>query len=125
MDDGGTNMKIYVHTAEKKENGWYFLCEASLQGLQAKRHMLVDSDACAFAYILEAADAFVYVIMPKEVWGAIKEALRTNEPVFLVGNDATIELEGIHEEVAYLIENIAGNANYGEEMEQAVTAFFA
>ncbi|MCL9970406.1 hypothetical protein MX569_07300 [Anoxybacillus kestanbolensis] len=118
-------MKIYVHTAEKKENGWYFLCEASLQGLQAKRHMLVDSDACAFAYILEAADAFVYVIMPKEVWGAIKEALRTNEPVFLVGNDATIELEGIHEEVAYLIENIAGNANYGEEMEQAVTAFFA
>ncbi|CUA79388.1 hypothetical protein [Anoxybacillus suryakundensis] len=123
--DGGQKMKIYVHTAEKKEHGWYVTCEASLQGLKPKRHMLVDSDECAFVYILEASDAFVYVVMSKDVWGAMKEALRTNEPMFLVGSDATIELEGIHEEVTYLIENIKGNANYGEEMEQAVTAFFA
>ncbi|MGG3999361.1 hypothetical protein [Anoxybacillus kestanbolensis] len=118
-------MKIYVHTAEKKENGWYFLCEASLQGLQPRQHMLVDSDECAFIYILEAEDAFVYVVMPKNVWGALKEVLVTKEPVFLVGSDTTIALDGIHEEIAYLIENIKGNANYGEEMEQAVTAFFA
>ncbi|MCL6617277.1 MAG: hypothetical protein K6T39_09305, partial [Anoxybacillus ayderensis] len=67
----------------------------------------------------------VYVVMSKAVWGALKEALATNEPIFLVGRDATIELEGIHEEVAYLIDNIKENANYGEKMEQAVTAFFA
>lgn len=118
-------MKIYVHTAEKKENGWHMICDAALHNLKPKRHMLVDSDACAFVYILEATDAFIYVVMPKAVWGAIKEALHTNAPMFLVGSDATIELEGIHEEVAYLIDNIKGNANYGEEMEQAVTAFFA
>ncbi|KIQ95302.1 hypothetical protein LH47_00556 [Anoxybacillus thermarum] len=123
--DGGKNMKIHVHSAERKENGWNMSCDETLQGLKPKRHMLVDSDACAFVYILEASDAFVYVVMPKAVWGALKEALATNEPIFLVGRDATIELEGIHEEVAYLIDNIKGNANYGEEMEQAVTAFFA
>lgn len=61
----------------------------------------------------------------KKRLGALKEVLATKEPVFLVGSDTTIALDGIHEEMAYLIENIKGNANYGDEMEQAVTAFFA
>ena len=118
-------MKIYVHAAERQERGWMMMCDASLQGFQPRQHMLVDSDECAFIYILEAEDAFVYVVMPKNVWGALKEVLATKEPVFLAGSDTTIALDGIHEEMAYLIENIKGNANYGDEMEQAVTAFFA
>jgi hypothetical protein len=36
----------------------------------------------------------------------------------------TIELTDIHDELSYLLENIKGNANYGEEMEKKVVETF-
>ena len=35
-----------------------------------------------------------------------------------------LELNGFHDELGYLIENIKDNANYGEEMEERVKRIF-
>ncbi|KPC98746.1 hypothetical protein LR69_03081 [Geobacillus sp. BCO2] len=89
-----------------------------------KRHMLVDSDALAFAYILETDDRFLYVMIPKPWWPELKAALDAKEPVWLRCGERTLELEQFHDELSYLLENIRGNANYGEALEQAVQDVF-
>lgn len=44
--------------------------------------------------------------------------------MFVRVNDIEMELEGLKEEVEYLVENIEGNANYGEELVTAVEKYF-
>lgn len=89
-----------------------------------KRHMLVDSDALAFVYILETEDRFLYVMVPKPWWPELKAALDAKEPVWLRCGERTLELEQFHDELSYLLENIRGNANYGEALERAVQEMF-
>ncbi|MGX1900563.1 hypothetical protein EDD69_10449 [Thermolongibacillus altinsuensis] len=120
--------KIYIDSVEKKEDGIYLIVQShsfSLENAKAKRYMLVDSDHLSFIYIMEVGDEFVYVVMPQHVWPNLKEAMLTNIPVFLKSNEVVIELEGMKEELTYLIDNIKGNANYGDEMEKAVTEMFS
>lgn len=52
------------------------------------------------------------------------EAMNNDVVMFVRVNDIEMELEGLKEEVEYLVENIEGNANYGEELVTAVEKYF-
>ncbi|MCP8968321.1 hypothetical protein [Ectobacillus ponti] len=93
-------------------------------GLRPRGHVLVDSDGFAFLYILETEQDFVYLSMPEAVWPQLKQALAGKQPVWADVNGVRMELEHLQEELAYLVENIEGNANYGDEFVSRVEAVF-
>ncbi|OAS83855.1 MULTISPECIES: hypothetical protein [Metabacillus] len=96
-----------------------------MQGLQAKGQMLVDSDQLAFIYILETADEFVYAGLPHTIWTELREAKDKGLKVILQIKEQNLELVELFDELDYLLENIKGNANYGEEMEKKVVELFS
>jgi hypothetical protein len=110
------------------ENNRLILQPASLsievEALKANGQMLVDSDQLSFIYILESADEFVYAGLPHTIWTKLKEAKDKDLPVILQINENEIELTDIFPELNYLLENIKGNANYGDEMENKVVEVF-
>lgn len=98
---------------------------SNINGLQAKGQMLVDSDKLSFVYLLETEDEFVYAGIPYSVWNELKEARDKGYRAMIRIEDQDIELVGLYDELNYLIENIKGNANYGEEMEKKVEELFS
>ena len=110
------------------ENNRLILQPASLsievEELKAKGQMIVDSDQLSFIYILESADEFVYAGLPHTIWTKLKEAKDKGLHVILQINEKEIELADIFPELNYLLENIKGNANYGDEMEKKVVELF-
>jgi hypothetical protein len=111
------------------ENNNLILQPASLpteiEEVEAKGQMLVDSDQLAFIYILETDNEFVYAGLPHTVWPKLKEAKDKDLKVILKIKEQDIELVDLFDELEYLIENIKGNANYGEEMENKVVELFS
>ncbi|MED5073551.1 hypothetical protein P9857_05900 [Anoxybacillus geothermalis] len=121
------NEKWIVERAERKDGRLWLKVDDALvlpAGVMPKRHMLVDSDALAFVYILETEDRFLYVMVPKPWWPELKAALDAKEPVWLQCGGEVLELEQFHDELSYLLENIRDNANYGEALERAVQEMF-
>jgi hypothetical protein len=119
--------KMFIEKAERENNKLLLipaLHSFSLENAQAKNYMLVDSDELAFIYIIEVNNEFIYVSIPKSLWTELNEAMKERTPVFIKDEATLIELSGIADELTYLIENIEGNANYGEEMEKAVKEIF-
>ncbi|KXG10187.1 hypothetical protein AT864_01748 [Anoxybacillus sp. P3H1B] len=119
--------KIMIQQVEKRNEQLWLLAEEppfSLENAAPKRYMLVDSDLLSFVYIIEAGDEFIYIAIPQPVWPEVKQALHQPLSVFLQCGAAKMELPGFQEELAYLVDNIEGNANYGEEMEKAVKDVF-
>ncbi|ABO66088.1 hypothetical protein AB4J90_04675 [Geobacillus thermodenitrificans] len=119
--------KVTVERAERKDGRLWLYADnvpVPLVHVTPKRHMLVDSDALAFVYILETDDRFLYVIIPKQWWPELKAAFAEGEPIWLESEGMALELEQFGEELAYLLENIRDNANYGETFEQAVQEVF-
>jgi hypothetical protein len=98
---------------------------AGLENLVAKGQMLVDSDQLAFIYILETADEFVYAGLPHTIWTNLKEAKDKQLDVIAKINEQEIRLVDFFDELEYLLENIKGNANYGEDMEKKVVELFS
>ncbi|QGQ44679.1 hypothetical protein [Metabacillus sediminilitoris] len=96
-----------------------------LENLVAKGQMLVDSDQLAFIYILETADEFVYAGLPHTIWTNLKEAKDKQLDVIAKINEQEIRLVDFFDELEYLLENIKGNANYGEDMEKKVVELFS
>ncbi|WLD94927.1 hypothetical protein [Alkalihalobacillus sp. AL-G] len=93
--------------------------------LQPSGQVLVDSDSQSFIYILDSSDDFVYVSFSKEHWGALKDIIDKSKEVKLeTPNHPTLVLECFKPELEYLIENIKGNANYGNEMMKSVESVF-
>lgn len=86
--------------------------------------MLVDSDSVAFIYKLENETEFVYLSLPYSTWADLKATMEKERSVFVLVNNIEIRLEGIKEELEYLVSNIEGNANYGEEMVSKVEEIF-
>jgi hypothetical protein len=119
--------KIDITRAEQKENALIFCAENTNllgEGLKPRNHMLVDSDNLEFLYILESDEDYVYVSIPHTVWPACKQMLDENKKAYVKVNETKIELEQMKEELEYLISNIEGNANYGEELVNNVEAIF-
>jgi hypothetical protein len=108
------NSKLNLKIAES-------LSDNDAMQLQATGSMLVDSDHLALIYILENDTDFIYVAIGNDHWINLSEAIEKELEVELqiktTNNDLhKIELENITAEFAYLKDNIADNANYGEEM---------
>ncbi|MDQ0224144.1 UPF0738 family protein [Metabacillus niabensis] len=123
------NKRIDVKEAVLEANRLILHTEDSLSeikgSMNAKGQMLVDSDQLAFIYLLETDEDFIYAGLPHTIWSKLKEALDKSLPVLLKINDSEVELVQIIDELQYLIDNIKGNANYGEEMETKVTEVFS
>jgi hypothetical protein len=119
--------KLVVEKVERKDRQLYLINDHppfSLEEARPKDHMLVDSDHLSFIYILETDEDFIYVAIPYEFWRDVKQALAEEAAVVLKSGGLELELTSFKEELTYLIENIDGNANYGEQMEQAVKEIF-
>ncbi|PSL50906.1 hypothetical protein B0H94_102183 [Salsuginibacillus halophilus] len=110
------------------ENGTYYMytkegTEEEIQQLQPTERLLTDSNDLAFVYIMDG-DGFIQVRLPESVWPQIEKSRAERVP-FVFAAAPEVELTGFHEELDFLLHNIPGNNNYGEEMEQAVTAAFS
>ncbi|NUK28787.1 hypothetical protein HT574_01365 [Parageobacillus sp. VR-IP] len=119
--------KLVIEKAERKDRRLYLINDHPsflLEEARPKGHMLVDSDHLSFIYILETDEDFIYVAIPYEFWNDVKQALAEEAAVVLKSGELEFELTSFKEELTYLIENIDGNANYGEQMEQAVKEIF-
>lgn len=55
---------------------------------------------------------------------ALKTGLEEKLPVYLTNEENKIELINFYEELEYLISNIKGNSNYGDEMVTKVESTF-
>ncbi|WP_338781099.1 hypothetical protein [Metabacillus sp. FJAT-52054] len=93
--------------------------------LEANGQILADSDNLAFVYILENPEHFTYLSIPAAHWPEVEKARTASLTVWARINEQEIELEHFFEELDELVQNIAGNANYGEEMEGKVSEVFA
>ncbi|WP_077211201.1 hypothetical protein [Bacillus dakarensis] len=96
----------------------------ALDHLRATGQMLVDSDGLSFIYLTENADEYTYISISDGVWNDLKKAMDLNMPVYVSNEKDTLELVNFLEELSYLIENIKGNSNYGEEMVAKVESIF-
>jgi hypothetical protein len=85
-----------------------------LKTITPKEQMLVDSAQFAFVYILEMDEEYTYLVIHEDIWPILKKA--QGKSVVLMNEIDTILLPMFSDELTYLIENIKGNNNYGEEM---------
>lgn len=98
--------------------------DANLENTKASGQILVDSDSLAFIYLLEKENEYVYLEIPEMVWKDCKVALESKGNILIKDATGELLLENFTDELEYLIENIRGNGNYGEEMEEAVSTVF-
>ncbi|WP_075981422.1 UPF0738 family protein [Bacillus massilinigeriensis] len=94
------------------------------KNIKATGQMLVDSNAFSFIYIMEIDQSYTYLVFPEHIWTDLRKMLEIEIPVFIKLDEWKVELSNIHNELQYLIENIKGNRNYGEEMVQKVESTF-
>jgi hypothetical protein len=96
----------------------------SLDNVIPKEQMLVDSDQFSFVYILEIKEEYTYLVLTSKIWYLLKEAIDQKLPIVLSNQKNELPLPMFFEELTYLIENIKGNSNYGEEMVEKVESTF-
>ncbi|MDQ0207883.1 UPF0738 family protein [Alkalicoccobacillus murimartini] len=121
-----------LHIIELTDNGDHWLAkgheklsEDLAKTLEPGKRLLVDSDGFAFIYILEDESGFHQVIFHQELWSQVREAYETKKAIHLdLHDNVHIELSHFHDEFDFLLENIQGNGNYGEDFEQAVNVAF-
>jgi hypothetical protein len=119
-------MFIEVKEVISNENVLTFdaAADRDISSLQPSGKMLVDSEHFSFVYLLEDTDAYIYLRVPDSMWPTIKEGMNENKAIVLKANDHLMELTNFHEELEYLISNIKGNSNYGDEMVKKVEHAF-
>ncbi|MDZ5470364.1 hypothetical protein SM124_01250 [Bacillus sp. 31A1R] len=116
--------KIIVTNAVLNEDTLLLETDTPISDLTVTGQMLVDSDQFAFIYVAEKNNEYTYIVLGESVWSAMKSALNNDLPVFIKKEEVALELTGFHEELSYLVENIKGNSNYGEEMVSKVEDTF-
>ncbi|WP_066054877.1 hypothetical protein [Robertmurraya korlensis] len=119
--------KIYVEKAIKTEKNEVVLLvnnDFPIKELKATGQVLVDSTELAFVYIVEKNESFSYIALSLTTWPILKEGLENHSEYKLSNGEETIALPNLHEELLYLIDNIKGNSNYGEEMVTKVEECF-
>lgn len=98
--------------------------EIEVKELSVCNYVFVDLDNLLFLYILENELFFIYVSILYICWEVMYEVMNNDVVMFVCVNDIEMELEGLKEEVEYLVENIEGNVNYGEELVIVVEKVF-
>ncbi|MGG4038829.1 hypothetical protein [Heyndrickxia ginsengihumi] len=118
--------KIMLNQSEVLENSLGLYCDQPIafSQLRPAGRMLVDSDECSFVYLTEDDKEYIYLYLPTEIWHDLQQALKHHKNVVAVSRNERLELLDFHEEMDYLISNIEGNSNYGEEFVAKVEAIF-
>lgn len=119
--------KIFITRAtlvDKSKLEFQVESEKTLKDFIASGKMLVDSDGISFIYLLEKSEEYTYVVIDEKYWKQLNEALSEEALVFITNGKEQIELVNIFDELSYLVENIKGNSNYGNEMVAKVEAVF-
>jgi hypothetical protein len=116
--------KISIISSEFSNNHFSLTTNVSIQTLQPTGQILVDSDHFSFIYIMEDNEDYTYIILPEQLWPSLKLAYEQSNPVFVKYGNEQIELTNFHEELEFLITNIKGNSNYGEDMVTKVERYF-
>lgn len=126
MDNGGKEMKKSITILQSKIIEKKLLLETSepIIGLVPGEQILVDSDRYAFIYIMEDKDDYTYIVLHEQIWPILKNAQEQKIPVWVTSNDQQIELINFHDELEYVVTNIKGNSNYGEELVSKVEDIF-
>ncbi|MEQ2525751.1 hypothetical protein EKG37_14325 [Robertmurraya yapensis] len=115
---------IKTNTTDKNEIALLVEPETNLSEVKATGQMLVDSDGLSFVYVLEINDEYTYLAIKEDFWPELKRGMDSQANVYLSNSTEQLELENFFEELEYLVENIKGNGNYGEEMVAKVEACF-
>ncbi len=121
--------RLNVQSTAWKENKLILLIEnewnTEISDWKDSERMLVDSDGLAFIYVLEDKDGFIYISIENKHWNEVKNALQ-KDAAFVVLNEKREELEltAFSREMEFLTDNIQGNANYGQQMEDEVIKVF-
>ncbi|MFF2441603.1 UPF0738 family protein [Priestia megaterium] len=119
--------RIDITTCVMKSNELHLKAdpiETEIEQLEDTKQMLVDSDNMSFVYVVDINDQFMYVGLSDNIWANLKHVLHKDMKVFLEINKKIIELSAVKEELSYLISNIEGNVNYGDEMVARVEEVF-
>ena len=126
MKDGGLIMKkkIIIQNATLTNHKLFLETDESINELLPGEQILVDSDNCAFIYLLEDQDDYTYIILSEGLWPYLKTANEQKLPVIVKSNQEEIELINFHDELEYILSNIKGNSNYGDELVKKVEGFF-
>ncbi|TKC18301.1 hypothetical protein [Robertmurraya kyonggiensis] len=115
---------IKTNTTDKNDIALLVNPETNLSEVKATGQMLVDSDGLSFVYVLDINDEYTYLAIKEDFWTELKQGMDSQSKVYLSNSTEHIELENFFEELEYLVENIKGNGNYGEEMVTKVEARF-
>ncbi|WP_375346452.1 hypothetical protein ACEWPB_05100 [Priestia megaterium] len=119
--------RIDITTCVMKSNELHLKAdpiETEIEQLEDTKQMLVDSDNMSFVYVVDINDQFMYVGLSDNIWANLKHVLHKDMKVFLEINKKVVELSAVKEELSYLISNIEGNVNYGDEMVARVEEVF-
>ncbi len=125
--DEGSMRKIVKFNKTTFEEGTLLLHTQQgelLKGTAAVSQIIADSDHFAFVYLAENEDEFIYLYLEECIWKDLKKALHENLSVVAKSDHYQLELSDFQEELGYLIDNIEGNGNYGEEMVNKVESVF-
>ena len=110
------NKKITIKNANHSKGKLVLLADESISGLIPYEQILVDSEQFSFVYLMENPEGYTYIIIPEPIWPLLKRTLAEQVPVCIQFRDDVIELSNFYDELDYVINNIRGNSNYGEEM---------
>ncbi|WRP08136.1 hypothetical protein U9J35_08270 [Rossellomorea aquimaris] len=119
--------KIVQFKQTTYENGTLYLHTDQadlLQGTTAAGQIIADSDRYAFVYLAENEEEYVYLYLEESIWDELKKALQEKSAVIAKSDDYSLELDQFTEELDYLVTNIEGNGNYGDEMVKKVESVF-
>lgn len=108
------NGTLYLHTDQAD----------LLQGTTPAGQIIADTDRYAFVYLAENLEEYVYLYLEESIWGELKKALQEKSAVIAKSDDYSLELDQFTEELDYLVTNIEGNGNYGDEMVKKVESVF-
>ncbi|UPM53430.1 hypothetical protein [Gottfriedia acidiceleris] len=118
---------LEINRININEDGLFLLIDDTKINLEQCHEvgtMIADSDQGSLLYILEENEEFVYVTVPYEYWSDLKKANDQNLNVFLKVGEKSLSLNNWNEELTYLIQNVEGNFNYGEEFVKQVQSAF-
>jgi hypothetical protein len=116
--------RIIINSAHVSDTKLTLEANEAVSGLIPSEQMLVDSDHFSFIYLMEKENEFAFLVLTESIWPLLNDALEKNLSVILTFNNEKIELTNFQEELTYLISNIKGNGNYGEQMVEKVETVF-
>ena len=126
MDNGGIEMRkrITIQEGYIALDKLFLQTNETIMELVPGEQILVDSGHYSFIYLMEDKDDYTYIVLHEQIWPLIKTAQEKKLPIWVTFNDEKKELINFHDEFNYVLTNIKGNRNYGEELVTKVESIF-